>query len=704
MTDTPKPSKIRKFNPGIFQSDEEVRKQFVVRKHDLHRVLNALRQHDSSRHVLVTGPRGSGKTMLLARIAAELRNDDEYGLYPVRFMEESHEIMNSGDFWLEAMFHLAHEIAEQEPELSQDMADIHDRLVSEWRSERRDKIHRYAKYTMLNAAFRLKRTLVLMIENLQDLWRDVDNAFGPQLRAALQDERRILLLGTAIESFDGQGLFQQSVILDPLETDECGLLWNQVSGEVVKEHEIKPLKILTGGNPRLLVIVAQFVRHRALHDYLSHHRLMEKLVGMIDEHTEYFRSRLQSLAKTERRVYLALIDLWRPSTTGEIATRARMDVRVVSAMLGRLVHQHNMVVRFVDGGNETKQKHLYAATEGLYSIYYKLRRAGRGAATKVRDLLRFMAVFYTDSELANPIIESDNELSLLSDGTYGANLGRDYDLKEREVAKWLNKGVAPSGPETSGSDIERCDQLIERLVHSDAPSDQDQVAKAMVFKGVTLWRQKKFSDEIDVYDRLVERYGDTDVPTVQEQVAKALDNKGITLRRLGQTTAEIEVYEELITRLAHSPDLEVQEWIAEAQLRVGRPQDALPTCEALDADKKLRWRAAFIRTRALMKQGNHRAAMEAFRSVYTDFRLDEEDESKMRKMQAGLIELISAGVQQRRLLEILLMDKETAAALEPMIAALRMDMGLHVRVPAEVHQVAQDIFEAIRNHRTARQR
>ena len=67
-------------------------------------------------------------------------------------------------------------------------------------------------------------------------------------------------------------------------------------------REIRPLEILTGGNPRLLVIVAGFARHRSLR------QLMEELVVLIDEHTEYFRGHLEALPRSERRVYIAVID------------------------------------------------------------------------------------------------------------------------------------------------------------------------------------------------------------------------------------------------------------------------------------------------------------------------------------------------------------------------------------------------------------
>ena len=88
---------VRKFNPGTFQSDDEVVRQFVVRQKELDLVLEVIRGNTDSpscQHVLIVGPRGRGKTMLLARVGAELRTDNALAerLFPVRFMEESQEI------------------------------------------------------------------------------------------------------------------------------------------------------------------------------------------------------------------------------------------------------------------------------------------------------------------------------------------------------------------------------------------------------------------------------------------------------------------------------------------------------------------------------------------------------------------------------------------------------------------------------------
>ena len=387
---------IRKFNPGTLQSDDEIRAQFVVRQYELDIVLEVLHGNLdtlSCQHVLIVAPRGRGKTMLLARVAAELRTDTALSecLLPVQFMEESQEIFTLADFWLETLFHLARASEAHDPEFARELRATHADLAGRWREQ---MLEDHARAAVLDAANRLGKKLVLMVENLQALCESVDDDFGWKLRGALQSEPQIILLATATSRFerldDAQEPFFElfrTVQLEPLNTEECRRLWQIVSGDTVSRREIRPLEILTGGSPRLLVIVAGFAQHRSLR------RLMEELVTLIDEHTEYFRGHLEVLPKVERRVYVAVLDLWRLSSPSEIAARARIDARVVSTMLGRLVKRG--AVRKAGHG----RKQTYAAAEPLYSIYYKLRRE-RDEAAVVENLILFMVAFYDSSELS----------------------------------------------------------------------------------------------------------------------------------------------------------------------------------------------------------------------------------------------------------------------------------------------------------------
>ena len=382
---------VRKFNPGVLQSDDEVVAQFVVRQREFGILMGVLRDNIASspcQHMLVVAPRGRGKTMMLARVAAELRANEELRreFLPVRFMEESYEVFDLADFWLDVLLYLAPEVTRHDAELADLLRQAHAEFSGRSRGQ---EVEESARTVALETAQRLGRKLVLMVENCQALFEDVDDRFGWGLRKTLQTEPNVMFLGTATVRMaaltDVEAPFYEffrTMLLAPLPLRECKVLWEAVSGEARSEREIRPLQILTGGDPRLLAIVAGLAHHRSLRE------LLQELVALIDDHTEYFRSHLEHLGKTERRVYVALVDLWRPSTTAEIATRARQEIRVTSSLLGRLVKRG--AISYEGKG----QKRLYQATQPLYSIYYKLRRQ-RDEAAVVHGLVHWMVACFS---------------------------------------------------------------------------------------------------------------------------------------------------------------------------------------------------------------------------------------------------------------------------------------------------------------------
>ena len=594
---------IRKFNPGTLQTDEEVMQQFVVRNHELDTVLDVLRGNSESpscQHVLVVAPRGRGKTMLLARVAAELRTKDEFfkNLLPVRFMEENQEVFNLADFWLETLFHLARECASHHPGLAQELRDRHAALGERWREQ---MLEEHARAAVLDAADRLDRRLVLMVENLQTLCKDVDEDFGWKLRGILQTEPQVILLASATSRFEGlddakRPFFEMFRFIDlkPLTTEECRRLWQIVSGDTVSGREMRPLEILTGGSPRLLVIVASFARHRSLR------LLMEELVTLVDEHTEYFRGHLEVFARTERRVYVAVLDLWRLSTPGEIAARARMGIRAVSTMLGRLVDRGALIVE----GNGRKRH--YAAAERLYSIYYKLRRE-RDEAAVVENLIHFMAVFYSEAEQTEmfPVLISEAaESSAIREGLDRAAAGIP------ELDKYLAKVRPPSVEETRPVKVELSGQavfeelqarasvtvvdskLVERLSTEISEAFKEEafekvigiVEQSMSSHGpessrvpgafaAWAWNKKAAAHEklgdiasaVSAYEEVVERLGASEDPNLQWLVATALTNKGDAFRQLDDPASAVPAYEKVVERFGASEDPNLQWLVVTAQ-------------------------------------------------------------------------------------------------------------------------------------------
>lgn len=586
---------IRKFNPGTFQSDDEVVRQFVVREPELKIVLDVLHDNVDSRscqHVLLVAPRGRGKTMLLARVAAELRAENEISqiMLPVRFMEESHELFDIADFWLETLFYLSKEVVRPDPDLAGELQAVHADLTGRWRDE---FLAERARATVLDASDRLGRKLVLMIENMQTLFDDVSDDFGWQLRETLQTEPQIILIGTATSRFERlddvqEPFFEMFRIFDlkPLDTEACRRLWQVVSGDDVKERRIRPLQILTGGNPRLLVIIAEFARHRSLR------QLMEELVTLVDDHTEYFRGHLEALAPTERRVYLAVIDLWQPSTTSEIAARARMDIRSVSSLLGRLIDRGAVTY---DG---PPRKREYAATERLYSIYYKMRRE-RDEAAVVHNLIRFMAVFYNEDELTEmsemftveatrfqsiregfkraraDVPQIEQLFSQITDtGMQSGTFNRESIRSEqneaelRQVVKAAEDLIRKADAKVRSGEPEAAaaifDSVVERFTDRESPRIQFMVAKALVLKGMILGGMGKPFKALTTFTLIEERFRASGIPQIELLLAESLVNKGFMQRTLGKFKEAITTFESVIERYSDSDAPKIQKRVVDA--------------------------------------------------------------------------------------------------------------------------------------------
>ena len=467
--------------------------------------------------------------MLLARVAAELRADAAYSerLLPVRFMEESHEVSCIGDFWLETLFYLAKECASTAPDLAKELEAAHADLSSAWRD--RDYADR-VRATVLTAADQFGKQLVLMVENLQDLCDDVDADFGWQLRESLQMEPAVMLLASATSRFKAlddanEPFFElfMTIGLDPLDTDDCKRLWEVVAGEPVERGDVRPLEILTGGSPRLLTIVAELGRHQSVR------RLMERLVALVDDHTEYFRNHLEGLPKRERRVYVAAISLWQPSSTSEIAARARMGIRLASSMLGRLVERGALVAT---GGS---RKRRYAAAERLYCLYYKIRRK-RDEAAVVQMLIRFMTIFYGKTN------RSDMIAKLV------AEIGHDPMIREGVIRAVLgDTAVLKSAPEAA---IAAFDQKMRNKT-----IESTEMATLMKAKGVALHHQGRFEAALEVYRAIIDRFGEESAPQTRDAVAIALFNMGPAMQKLNNTEAAIAVYDKVVATYERDHDM-----------------------------------------------------------------------------------------------------------------------------------------------------
>ena len=524
---------VKKYNPG-FLSDEEVIDSFCVRTSEFESIIECLRETtgNSNSHSLVIGPRGIGKTHLLLRVAAEVRRDGTLaGLFPVVFPEESYEVSTCGELWLECLAHLVG----QAPACERESLRL---TYNDLRSVQDDQVLADRCIgALLDFADRHQKRLLLVVENLNMLFSDMgDPNAGWRMRKTLQTEPRIILLGSATSRFDEidnpeHALYDlfRVVTLRPLDTEECEALWWTVSGTPTTTRAVRPLEILTGGNPRLIAIIARFGAGQSFPE------LMENLLDLVDEHTEYFKSHLEALPPQERRVYLALARLWKPSTTREVADLARLDTNKCSSMLGRLTQRGAVAI---EGG--TPRRKEYYLTERLYNIYYLLRRGG-GEDRLVKALIDFMISFYSTSNYGDILHIFYDESGTLSE-VFPGIFGKVVDAIIQQARALDRKGDTLAA-------IGIYDQLINKLDSGSAPKFEVQVAMTIITKLFLLIKIDRDQDSFATSIDLINRFELRKEPEFMITTAMAYLAKGIVKLKKRELQDALDAYDRAHTTI-----------------------------------------------------------------------------------------------------------------------------------------------------------
>ena len=522
----------KKYNPG-FLTDDELVESFCVRTHDFESIIETLNEStgNSNPHIIVIGPRGSGKTHLLLRVAVEIRRQPELeGFFPVVFAEESYEVTTCGEFWLECLGRLADQA------LRTDGVDLH-RTYEDLRSSPDDFIlSERCLGVLLDFADRHSQRLALVVENLNMLFGDMlDPDAGWRLRKTLQTEPRIVLLGSATSRFKEidhpeNALYDlfRIITLHPLNTSECATLWNIVSGRSAASHTIRPLQILTGGDPRLLAIFARFGAGQSFRE------LMGNLLDLVDDHTEYFKSHLDSLPVQERRVYLSLARLWKPSISREIADLARIDTNRCSAFLVRLVQRGAVTVK---GG--TARRKQYYLTARLYNIYYLLRR-GSGTAVMVEALIQFMASYYSPDELL--------ELGKRIAAETGVGDQRTRELARAAFAHLLDLPLLKSHLET----LLTHEDVVIAFGSMNNPELAQEIAQALMVKAARLGPTK---EAVVIFDEIIDRFGSFETSEILQLVQISYILKVFQLIKDDQNGEAVSVCDEFVKRFGTCKDL-----------------------------------------------------------------------------------------------------------------------------------------------------
>lgn len=342
-------------------------------------------------HTLIIGARGMGKTHLVSLVYHRLQamSDLKERLLISWLREEEWGVTS----FLDLLIRIFRALTEAHPTLEVQIEPLYDLVLEEAEA---------VGVQLLNRLIG-ERTLLLIAENLDDLFGGLGEPGQRQLRAFLQTHAHCTILATSSRLFNGvqcrqapfYGFFRP-VHLQALTAREAQQLlvniarWRRQTDLVdflqtpTGRARVQAVQHLAGGNPRIYIIFSDFLTHQALDELVS------PFMSLVDVLTPYYQARMQFLSLQQRKIVELLCDKKQALPVKTIAQRCFITAQTTSSQLKELREKGYVKAEAI--GRES----FYDLAEPLMRICLGVKKE-RGEP--LRLMVDFLRVWYPKTEL-----------------------------------------------------------------------------------------------------------------------------------------------------------------------------------------------------------------------------------------------------------------------------------------------------------------
>jgi DNA-binding transcriptional ArsR family regulator len=367
----------------------------------LDNVLESLRT-GSSHHTLFVGPRGIGKTHLISLLYHRLAQTEEgKNKALIAWMREEEWGVTS---FFELVLRILRTLDACYPELQ---VEARTTPLYELPLKEAEKL---AESILLEVVG--SKRLVLLLENLDDLFDQLGEQGQRAWRAFIQNHNNMVLVCTTPALFAGVSL-QKSVFygffdieaLKELDFDDVVSLLSKIAVERGDQElaafiatsegraRIRAVHHLAEGNPRIYIIFAQFLSAQALDE------LVPAFMHTLDELTPYYQARMKELPGQQRKIVEYLVNYRGAAPVKQIAKSCFITQQTCSSQLKQL--KDKRYVRSIEQGRES----YYELCEPLMRLCMEVKKQ-RGEPISL--LVDFLRIWYTTDELTTML--SDPEI------------------------------------------------------------------------------------------------------------------------------------------------------------------------------------------------------------------------------------------------------------------------------------------------------
>jgi DNA-binding transcriptional ArsR family regulator len=392
---TPKLQTVFSFTPSLM-SVIELEAVFVQREALAIDLVERIRESvltSTKHHTLVIGTRGMGKTHLVSLVyhRVQAMTDLRDRLLIAQLREEEWGITS----FLKLLLRILKSINLSDQKIKQQAEDLYE-MPSD-----------IAEQAAMNLLLEIigKRTLFLIAENLDDLFKGLGEQGQQKFRAFLQNSDCCTILATVTGLFDGvqsrtkpfYGFFRP-VHLQKLSAAEAGYLLERIADcrgqtELVKflqtsrgRARVQAIEHLAGGNPRIYVIFSEFLSQESLDD------LWQPFIALLNALTPYYRSQMQYLSVQQREIIEFLCDHKSPATVKDIAQYCFITSQTTSSQLRYLREKNYVNVESI--GRES----FYSLQDPLMQIVLGIKhRQGKD----IQSTISFLRIWYDRENTIN---------------------------------------------------------------------------------------------------------------------------------------------------------------------------------------------------------------------------------------------------------------------------------------------------------------
>jgi tetratricopeptide (TPR) repeat protein len=558
---------LSNFTPSLM-SPETLEKIFVQREdiaQDLVDRIILSTTTPAKHHSLLIGARGMGKTHLVSLVYYRLEQHQELAdKLMVAWMREDEWGIDS---WLDLVVRIFRALGEAK--------DCPERLAlsaaeGSRRVDTKELLAQLQRVPIADAetlATQLlteligDKTLLLIVENLDDLFAGLGEKGQQKFRSFLQERQCCTILATTPALFAGVqnrsepffGFFNP-IPLSPLSKEEAAIMLQKIAeleGQTDLANflrtpagmaRVRAVHHLAGGNPRVYTLFSQFITRESLDE------LVQAFMKMLDDLTPYYQSRMKELSNQQRKIIEFLVDRREAVMVKEIATQCFVEQRVVSGQLLQLRNKGYVVARA--NGRES----FYELTEVLMRLCMEVKKY-RGQWVEL--FVDFLRIWYRPAERQEKLAMLRGNGGLISDEHLELALTSDDDplllVVSREFKNCLEQknqklalevltelqAIGEINTEKSQQIIglinvgkfEEVGAILEQTV---VEPDND---VAWYNQGVSLYNLGKYEEAIASYERAIELKPDDDA---------AWYNRGVSLYNLCRYEEAIASYERAI--------------------------------------------------------------------------------------------------------------------------------------------------------------